>query len=577
MAETEMRLNIRSPALKSLAEKDGNSLRQAVERRKLHTETFDGAWERVLAMKNSDADMRRLIEVKRAMEDGKIGRDPERAGRRFSKAEALDLYRVLEEIKRKERLDALVESMPNTYELVTDKERLDEVVRLLSEESLVVFDVETTGTDVWSDLIVGHVLSATSADRHFYIPTDHVDKSIPQLDRDYVAEKLRPLYENENIGFIAHNAKFDLAMLRNNFDINVANLVWDTMEAQFLLNENEPSYALKPLATKYLEDKSHTYGELFGKSGFHKVPLKQALAYAAKDGDITYRLYEFQKYHMKKVGNIYEYFTTVEIPLLRIVSEIELRGYDIDDEYAKEYEKELERDIAKMAEEIRQELGDINLNSPAQLKPAIEKAIGKEIPNTNAKETLKPLAKEYPIIATLLKYREDNKTLGTYIKALPRLKKRTGRVHAGLHQNGTVTGRFSSGEDKNDVSKDGVINIQNQSPEARSLFVAPPGKFIVNADFSAQEVRIIASESQEDVLLEAFKQGRDAYATLASEFFGKPYEDCYKNPDGSDTEERKQMKVVLLSSMYGASKYGLSTSLGIGVDEAERSQVLAVE
>src|SRR5690625_4762049 len=361
---TNLRLNIRSPVF--LKQKDDSSLRQAVERRKLHTETFDGAWQRVLAMKNSEVDTRRLLEVKRAMEEGKIGRDPERAGRRFSKAEALDLYRELEEIKRKERLDALVESMPDTYELITNKERLDEVVRLLSEESIVVFDVETTGTDVWNDLIVGHVLSATSADRHFYIPTDHIDESISQLNRDYVAEKLRPLYENENIGFIAHNAKFDLAMLKNNFDIDVKNLVWDTMEAQFLLNENEPSYALKPLATKYLKDNSYTYGDLFGSRGFHEIPLKQALAYAAKDGDITFRLYEFQKYHMKKVGNIYEYFTTVEVPLIKIVSEIELRGYDIDDEYAKEYEKELERDISKMAEEIRQELGDINLNSPAQ-------------------------------------------------------------------------------------------------------------------------------------------------------------------------------------------------------------------
>src|SRR5690606_22381432 len=113
------------------------------------------------------------------------------------------------------------------------------------------------------------------------------------------------------------------------------------------------------------------------------------------------------------------------------------------------------------------------------------------------------------------------------------------------------------------------FNIQNQSGEARKMFVAPEGYYIVNADFSAQEVRIIASESQEEVLLDAFARGVDAYATLASEFFGKPYEECYKLPDGSDTEERKQMKIVLLSSMYGASKYGLSQSLGISVDEAE--------
>src|SRR5699024_2741811 len=143
----------------------------------------------------------------------------------------------------------------------------------------------------------------------------------------------------------AHNSKFDIAMLRNNFGINIGNLLWDTQEAQFLLNENEQSYALKPLASKYLKDKSYSYGDLFGNKGFDEVSLKDALAYAAKDGDITYRLYEFQKYHMSRIGNIFDYFSKVEMPLLRIVSEIELRGYDIDEDYANEYEKRLEKDI----------------------------------------------------------------------------------------------------------------------------------------------------------------------------------------------------------------------------------------
>lgn len=568
--EPKLTLNIRSPALQKSA-----ALSEAAEKKRSNIETMDEAWERIFESKLTDADRQRLIEVRQAMEAGEIGRDPAEmfnkrgTPKRFSKAEALRRYPVIEEQNRRERINELVESMPDSYELINDEKRLDEIIEILSDEEIVVFDVETTGTDVWSDKIVGHVLSATSVDEHYYIPTDHDDETIPQLERDYVAERLRPIYENKEIGLIAHNAKFDIAMLRNNFDIGVNNLVWDTMEAQFLLNENEASYALKPLATKYLRDNSYAYGELFGSRGFHEVPLKEALAYAAKDGDITYRLYKFQEYHMRKVGEVFDYFNAVEMPLLGIVSRIELRGYDIDDAYAKEYEKELEEDIARMSEEIRKEFGDINLNSPKQLKPAIEKAIGREIENTDAKKTLRPLSKDYPIIKTLLNYREDSKTLGTYVKALPKLKKVTGRVHAGLHQNGTVTGRFSSGEDKNSVSKDGIINIQNQSPEARSLFVAPPGKFIVNADFSAQEVRIIASLSQEEVLLDAFHRGVDAYATLASEFFDKPYEECYKNADGSDTQEREQMKVVLLSSMYGATKWGLSNSLGIGVEEAE--------
>src|SRR5699024_6625834 len=137
---------------------------------------------------------------------------------------------------------------------------------------------------------------------------------------------------------------------------------------------------------------------------------------------------------------------------------------------------------------------------------------------------------------------------------------KSGKLHASYHQNGTKTGRFSSSNP----------NLQNQSPEARKMFVAPKGKLIVNADFSAQEVRMIASESHEDVLLRAFAEGKDAYASLASEFFNKPYEECYKLPDGSDTEERKRMKVVLLMSMYGASKYGLAQALDISPEEADK-------
>ena len=541
-------------------------VKEAEKRKKSAEETLEEAWERILAMKNSAPNQKRLLAVKQAMEEGRIGREPVAAGKKqgkFSKAEALRLAKVLADKQREELLREMVENTPDNYSLVTDADHLAEVIEELSREELVVFDVETTGTDVYSDIIVGHVLSATSVDKHYYIPTDHDDDSITQLDRDYVAEKLRPLYENPRIGFIAHNAGFDMQMLRNNFGIKVANLRWDTLEAMKLLNENEPSYALKPLITKYLGDNSHTYGELFGDKGFHEVPLDQALAYAAKDGDITFKLYEFQRKHLSQHGNILEYFETVEMPLLSIVSDMELRGYDIDTDYAKHIAEGLRKKAKKAHGRVVAEFGDINLNSPPQLKTAIETHIGKTIENTDAEKTLKPMAKEYPIISDLLEYREVSKLLSTYYDALPELiNPKTGRIHTRLHQNGAKTGRFSSGGG-------GSFNIQNQSGEARKMFVAPDGYYIVNADFSAQEVRIIASESQEEVLLDAFARGRDAYATLASEFFGKPYEECYKLPNGDDTPERKQMKVVLLSSMYGASKYGLSDSLGISVDEAE--------
>lgn len=558
----KLTLNVRAPSPNT------DALSKAATRKQAATETMNEAWARIMSGKLSDRDRERLVAVKDAMATDKLGRSPadmfNKNGKpkRFSKAEAMRLWSELDAIHASERLQQMVDDMPDNYWLITDRAKLDEFMALLADEDEIVFDVETTGVDVWSDYIVGHVISAVKANIHAYIPTKH-DTDAPQLDHDYVTEMLCPVYENERIGKIAHNAKFDIAMLARD-GVTLRGLTWDTLEGMKLLNENEMTYALKPLVTKYLRDDSQTYGELFGKRGFNEIPLDQAVAYAAKDGDVTLRLRDFQREHLAKMPTVLEYFQTVEMPLMPIIAEMEAEGYEIDLDFARVYGDKLRREAAEYGERVFAILGDINLNSPVQLKAAIEAHTGKTLNDTDAKRTLKPLAKEFPIIADLLKYRETNKLLSTYVDALPELiKPQTGRIHTQFHQNGAKTGRFSSGGG-------GSFNVQNQPQEARKLFLAPDGYYIVGADFSAQEVRIIAAESGEDVLLEAFAKGVDAYATLASEFFGKPYAECYKNADGSDTAERKQMKVVLLMSMYGASKYGLATALGITAKEAEQ-------
>ena len=553
MNDVKLTLNIRQPPETS------DAVTKAATKKKASIETIDEAWARIFAMRNSEPDVKRLHAVKRGMESGQVGRDS--PDKRFSKAEALRMWRVLDSEIQAERLRHMVEEMPDNYELITDKPAFERFIKLLESEDEIVFDVETTGVDIWNDYIVGHVISAVKADIHAYIPTKHDEGT--QLPHDYVTEGLRPIYEDSTVGKIAHNAGFDIHMLANDC-VELRGLTWDTLEGMKLLNENEPTYALKPLATKYLNDPSSTYGELFGKRGFNEIPLDEAVAYAAKDGDVTLRLRDFQRIHMRKMPEVLTYFETVEIPLIPIIVDTEREGYEIDLEFAEVYGEELRKEADEAGRKVFEVLGDINLNSPAQLKTAIEAYIGKPIENTDAKRTLKPLSKEYPIIAELLKYRETNKLLSTYIDALPTLiKEKTGRIHTQFNQNGAKTGRFSSGGG-------GSFNVQNQPSKARSMFVAPDGYYIVGADFKAQEVRMIASESGEQVLLDAFAEGRDAYASLASEFFGKPYEDCYKLPNGDDTEERKRMKVVLLMSMYGASKYGLAQALDITDDEAAK-------
>ena len=321
-----MRLNIRNPS-----DKETNALSQAAAKKRDSLETIEEAWARILAMKNSEADKRRLNEVKQAMSDGIIGREPESASKRFSKAEALRLWRKLDEINAKKRLQDMVDNTPDNYRLILDKRSFMDMFYEIAVEELIVFDVESTGVDVWSDRIVGHVLSATSTDTHYYIPTGH-DDSAAQLDADWVNDQLRVIYEDGSIKKIAHNAKYDVQMLQR-AGITLKGLYWDTLEAMKLLNENEPTYALKPLVSKYLRDKSYTYSELFGRgTGFDEIPLAVALAYAAKDGDITYKLYQFQRFHLEKHGNILEYLETVEMPLIPIVSEMEMNGYLIDRE-----------------------------------------------------------------------------------------------------------------------------------------------------------------------------------------------------------------------------------------------------
>ena len=532
------------------------NLKKAVERKKASTETLDEAWERILAMKNTETDRQRLLEVRRAMAEGLIGREPSASSKRFSKAEALRLWRQLQDRQREETLRRMVENTPHNYELITTEAQFRRLLAALKDESMIAVDTETTGTDIFTDKIVGISLTLPNADWHVYIPVGHEEGD--QLDRDDVIESLREFLEDDSLGKVFHNAVFDIHILLSH-GVRVAGLRWDTQTAMAMLNENEPSFKLKDLATKYLRAPSDTFEQLFGKNAnFAKIPLDVALVYAAKDTDLTWRLYLFQKHHLSKYPEMYTYYTTVEVPLLYAVVDMERCGFVIDMEYAAKYREKMERDLAAMEASLKQKLGDINLNSPAQLKPALEKIVGRPLESTDAKKVLKPLKNEFPVISELLDYKEAMKLYSTYISVLPELvHPKTGRLHARFNPMGARTGRFSSGGNG--------VNLQNQPKSARKLFVAPPGWVILGGDFSQQEIRCAAYFTQEPVLLKAYAEGRDVYASMAADFYGKPYEEC-----GDGTPERKAMKTGVLAALYGTGPTTLSQQLGCSVEEARK-------
>lgn len=569
-----LRLNVAQPS-EVEAQQATERIQAAAQRKKAVTESIDEAWARILAMKNSDTDQAKLIEVQAAMTAGLIGREPASAAKRFSKAEALRLHKALAEAKREETLRKMVDETPSNYELITTERQFRELLTELTAEQIIAVDTETTGVDVYTDVIVGISFSLPRAGKHVYIPVAH--DNCDQLSRDYVLEGLHDVLYNESIGKVLHNAIFDIAMFRRHGS-DLIGVKWDTMTAMHLLNENEESFKLKDLAPKYLGVASDTFDTLFGKNAqFREVPLDIALVYAAKDTELTWKLYEFQRAHMANMPTVLHYYETVEVPLLYVIVALEANGYVLDLDFAKQYGEELNKRAEELKASLVEQLtpyhdGDepINLNSTQQMRPALSKAIGKELPNMDAKKTLKPLKGEHQIVADLLEYKKIVKLSGTYIDSLP-LKQNptTKRWHSRFNPMGTVTGRFSSGKEE---ANDGQFNVQNQPQEARPMFVASPGKVLVGADFKAQEIRCVGYLSGEPVLINAFLEERDPYAMMASNFYKRPYDEVYKNADGSDTKERKQMKVVWLATLYGMSKYSLAEMLGVDTKVAVQFQ-----
>ncbi|MRX54659.1 DNA polymerase I [Bacillus idriensis] len=525
-------------------------------------ESIEEAWTRILAMKNSESDQAKLIEVKSAFEAGLVGRDPASVGKKFSKAEALRQWRELNAKQREETLRKMVENTPDNYWLITDEKRLEEFLAIVTQEKEIVFDVETTGTDIFEDYIVGNVITAVEADIHAYIPTKHLTDG-NQLAHEYVMERLKPIYEDESVAKIAHNGKFDIHMLARE-GVTVKGFAWDTQYAHHILNENERvqggSYRLKDLVTKYLKIPSQTYDELFGKAGFHEVSdLNIALAYAAKDGDVTLKLRNFQKAHLSRL-KLLDYYKGVENPIVDVSIEMERAGFVLDKKMAEELGDNLRKELAQIEKELHEQFGEINFNSPAQLtakffdEMKLDRFLPKGFKKSTDVTTLKLLAPHHEGIKLLLSYREKTKLLGTYIEALPQMVKEDGRIHANFNQTGTVTGRFSSNNP----------NLQNQPKFARKLFIAPPGQIILSGDFSQQEPRWLSHFTGEEVLVNAYREGKDLYSTAASELFGVPIEDC-----GDGSKYRKMMKTGILAVMYGVGPKTLADQLDITEAEAK--------
>lgn len=496
-------------------------------------------------------DMKKLESVYDAIQKGELSVGVTDM-KKFSKTHAMNLYTELKQKRVRVLLDKLVEETPDNYILVMDVPALHEMYEVLKQEEVIAVDTETTGLNLYGrDKIVGVSFTAPKADLHYYVPLRHDEANAP-LDKAlyWIGRILKQSNDK-----VFHNVIFDLHQFTND-GLEVKGKLHCTQNIMAVLNENEMSYQLKDLVPKYLKIAGDTFNTLFGKKPFNEVALKYARYYACKDTHITWLLFEFQMNHLKRQPTLYEYYFKVEQPLFRVVYNMEREGFIPVLDVADEVSKELTIEVDQLRKELTEILGEVNLESPVQLKPALHR-VGIEVEST-AKEELKKY-KSNPIIEKLLEYREKYKLNKDFISKIREFIQPDGKVHGSFKQNGARTGRFSSKEP----------NLQQIPPSARRIYRVDDDSLILGLDFSAQEPKMLTHYTQEPILIDNYQRGRDLYATLASEFYGKPYEECYKNPDGSDTKERKQFKVVVLAIMYGMGGATLGTSLGISTKEAQ--------
>ncbi|HEX6292305.1 MAG TPA: DNA polymerase I [Herpetosiphonaceae bacterium] len=458
------------------------------------------------------------------------------------------------------------------YRAVRTQDELDEMVRQLKAASAFAFDVETTSLDAIHTNVVGLSFAAQPG-AAWYVPLGHTaDGAGPQLEREVVRDALLPLLEDAQQPKIAHNGKFDMLALRT-MDINVQGVQFDTMLAAQLLGNQ--SVGLKDMAFNVLKLKEPMteITELIGSGRnqitFDQVPIEQATPYAAADSDMTLRLRDRLEPELEQVPRVRWIFETIEMPLLPVLTDMEWQGIKVDASVLHQLSATMQQRIEQLEDEIYTIAeGRFNIGSGQQLNAVLFERLS--IPTTGLSKTktglysitaevLEKLSGVHPIIRMIQEYRQLTKLKSTYLDAIPQLVDERGRVHTSYNQIGSATGRLSSTSP----------NLQNipvrteQGREIRRAFIAEDGCYLLSADYSQIELRILAHITQDPALLETFKEGRDIHAATAARLFGVPMDKVTKN-------QRRIAKTTVFGTIYGISSFGLAARTDLSREDAQQ-------
>ena len=447
------------------------------------------------------------------------------------------------------------------YSLITEN-KLDAFLTKLTSVKELCVDTETSSLNIQEAELAGIALSFKE-NEGYYIPTLE--------NTETILNKIKLFLENPEVKIIGHNLKYDIQILRK-FGINISKNVFDTMLAHYLINP-ESSHKLDVLSENYLNHKCIPIEELIGKPGVNQKKMtdlepQEVYYYACEDADISFTLKNILEKELKKL-KLSNLFYDVELPLMHVLSDIENNGVKIDVPFLSEMAKKLSSYITETENKIFGIAGEsFNIASPKQLGVILfDKLKIEENPKktksgqySTGEEILLKLSKKNKIVDLILEFREYKKLLSTYISALPEMVSPSdGLIHTDYTQAVTATGRLSS-------NKPNLQNIPIRTAlgrETRSAFISRnDGDFILAADYSQIELRIIAAFSGDPEMISAFQNEKDIHSITASKVFNVPLNDV-------SSDMRRRAKEVNFGIIYGISPFGLSQNLDIPRSEAK--------
>ena len=460
--------------------------------------------------------------------------------------------------------EVVQEQVETDYDLILDEGQLSEWVQRLSEQELFAIDTETTSVNYMDAELVGFSF-AVSPGRAAYLPVAHDYPGAPdQISLETAITALRLVLENSAIAKVGQNLKYDMSVLAR-YGVAIEGPIHDTMLQSYVLNSVATRHNMDALAGYYLDRKTIHFEDVAGKGAkqltFNQVPLETAGDYAAEDADVTLQLHHCLYPQLQAEPSLSRVYSDIDMPLVRILSEVERRGTLVDGRMLKQHGAELADRLNELTQEVWALAGEnFNLDSPKQLQvilydkmglPVLKKTPGGQ-PST-AEPVLVDLAQDYELPEKILAYRSLAKLKSTYADKLPLdINRETGRIHTSYHQAVTATGRLSS-------SDPNLQNIPIRNAEGRRIrqaFVAPPGNLVLAADYSQIELRIMAHLSGDAGLTQAFAENQDIHRATAAEVFGLA-------PDEVADEQRRSAKAINFGLIYGMSAFGLAKQLNI--------------